>query len=127
MGKTSFYLSKTIEEKLRIDPDQGRGLSKVVSLTIDRYHELIDREKKAVSSILSKDEILTLCAVCNGTIFEPAANIRRGVLINLQDTYPEELPGFDIDKKALEEKLSLFTPVQEMALVEIIEDYWSDK
>ncbi len=125
MAKTSFYLSKDLENKLRITED--RGLSKTVSRTIDRFYYIIEAEKKMLSKMFTKNEWTTLRSICNGTIWEPSNSIRKGVLIKLQDSMDYEIKDFGADKKRLEEKLNNLSLSQDFALVEIIEEWWDNQ
>ena len=121
MAKTSFYLSKKIESKLRITPE--RRLSATISTVIDRYVSIMDHEKKKLLKYFTIEEWNTLYSVCTGTIFD-STSIRRSVLINLQDSMDYEIKDFGANKKYLEDKLQSLELVQDYALVELIEEWW---
>jgi len=122
MAKTSFYLSKDLEKKLRLNPE--RGLSMAANRAIDRYYAMCEAERAKLEKLFSEGEWNTMRNSCNGTIWEPAAVIRNGVLSQIQDTTNEELEFYEADRKKLEEKLFKLTISQQFALVEMLEEWW---
>ena len=121
MGKkTSIYLSADLAEKIRVPP---RGPSSAVSATIERYHALLDSEKKKLHLIFTAEEWNAMRNACNGTAWT-AASIRGGVLANIQDSLDVEIESFGAVRFDLEQKIALLTPVQQFALVEMIEAFW---
>ncbi len=125
MGKTSFYLSKNLESKLRLSPE--RGLSMAANRAIDRYYAMCDAEKAKLEKLFSEGEWNALRNACNGTIWEPAAVIRNGMLANIQDTIDEEFEMYGADRKKLEKKLLELTVSQQFALVEMLEEWWDQQ
>ena len=125
MAKTSFYLSKDLEKKLRLTPE--RGLSMAANRAIDRYYAMCDAEKAKLEKLFSDGEWNTIRNSSNGTIWEPAAVIRNGVLSQIQDTTNEELELYGADRRKLEEKLLKMTISQQFALVEMLEEWWGQQ
>ena len=124
MGKkTSIYLTDELSSKLRLD--EKRGLSVALNETIDRYDEIINSEKKRAESIFSESEWDAMRNACNGTIWQPAAIIRGGVLANVEDSLDEEIEYFAADRSDLESKLRGLTVTQQFAVVELIEEFWA--
>lgn len=119
-SKSSIYVTDDIRSKLRCPP---RGLSAAVSATIERYHALLEPERRRVAEILTEGEINACRAACNGTIWS-AASMRGGVLADIQDSLDSEIAEWGIDRGALEAKLAGLSPVQQFALAEMIEEYW---
>lgn len=122
MGKTSFYLSKELETKLRLGPE--RGLSMAANRAIDRYYAMCDAERAKLEKLFSEGEWNTMRNSSNGTIWEPAGIIRNGVLAQIQDTTNEEFELYGSDRKKLEKKLIDLTISQQFALVEMLEEWW---
>jgi hypothetical protein len=123
MAKTSFYLSKDLEKKLRLSPE--RGLSMAANRAIDRYYAMCDAERAKLEKLFSESEWNTMRNSSNGTIWEPAGIIRNGVLAQIQDTTNEELELYGADRKKLEKKLLELSISQQFALVEMLEEWWS--
>ena len=123
MAKTSFYLSKSLEEKLRIGPE--RGLSMAANRAIDRYYAMCDAERARLEKLFTEGEWNAMRNACNGTIWEPAAVIRNGMLAEIQDSLDEELEMYGANRKQLEKKLIELTISQKFALVEMLEEWWS--
>jgi hypothetical protein len=123
MAKTSFYLSKDLEKKLRLGED--RGLSMAANRAIDRYYAMCDAERAKLEKLFSESEWNTMRNSSNGTIWEPAGIIRNGVLAQIQDTTNEELELYGADRKKLEKKLLELSISQQFALVEMLEEWWS--
>jgi hypothetical protein len=123
MGKTSFYLSKDLEKKLRIGPE--RGLSMAANRAIDRYYAMCDAERAKLEKLFSEGEWNAMRNATNGTIWEPAGVIRNGMLAEIQDTIDEELEFYKADRKKLEKKLIELNVSQQFALVEMLEEWWS--
>lgn len=125
MAKTSFYLSKDLEKKLRLGPE--RGLSMAANRAIDRYYAMCEAEKAKLEKLFSEGEWNAMRNACNGTIWEPAGVIRNGMLAEIQDTTDEELEFYEADRKKLEKKLYELTVSQQYALVEMLEEWWDKK
>lgn len=126
MGKkTSIYLTDELTAKLRLNED--RGLSTALNETIDRYEEIIASERKRVQSMFSESEWNAMRNACNATLWHPAATIRDGVLVNIQDSLDEELDYYGADRETLEGKLRSLSVAQQFTLVEIIAQWWSDQ
>jgi hypothetical protein len=123
MGKTSFYLSKDLEKKLRLGPE--RGLSMAANRAIDRYYAMCDAERAKLEKHFTEGEWNAMRNATNGTIWEPAGVIRNGMLAEIQDTIDEELEFYKADRKKLEKKLIELNVSQQFALVEMIEEWWS--
>lgn len=122
MGKTSFYLSKELEQKLRIGPE--RGLSMAANRAIDRYYVMCNAERKKLETLFTEGEWYMMRNACNGTIWEPAETIRGGVLANCQDDIDANYEYYGADRKALGKKLIGLTISQQFALVELLEEWW---
>lgn len=103
MPKTSFYLSKILEHKLRLSDE--RGLSMAANRAIDRYYSMVDAERKKLESLFSDGEWMMMRNACNGTIWEPADNIRHGVLANCEDDIDANYEYYGADRKTLTGKL----------------------
>ena len=122
MPKTSFYLSKELEKKLRLSDD--RGLSMAANRAIDRYYAMVDAERAKLAALFSEGEWNSMRNACNGTIWEPAEIIRNGMLAEIQDSLDEDLELYKADRKTLEKKIIGITISQQYALVEMIEEWW---
>ena len=124
MGKkTSIYLTDDLSEKLRLN--ERRSLSTAINETIDRYQEIINSERKRVEAAFSAGEWNAMRNAANGTLWQPAAVIRDGVLAEIQDSLDEELEYYEVDRSEIEGKLRDLTVVQQFCLVELLEDFWS--
>lgn len=118
MGRTSFYLSKEQEARLRIGPD--RGVSAAINEIMDRYQYLIDTERGKLRMLFSQEEWDGILSATWSTLWQPAGIIRGGVLADVEDSLEDELQG--ADKEKLVEKLRELTPIQQFSLVEILEE-----
>lgn len=125
MPKTSFYLSAELQDKLRIGPE--RGLSMAANRAIDRYYAMVDAERAKLSSLFSEGDWNAMRNATNGTSWEPAAIIRNGMLVEIQDSTDEELELYEVDRKTLEDKILRLTISQQYALVEMIEEWWDQQ
>lgn len=124
--KTSVYMTDTLRQKLRIAPFGERGASEAVSIVIDRYSLIIRAEQKKLKEIFSDSEFQAMNNACSSTSWKPAEACRDGVLHNVQDSTQEELSN-DVGKSNLEKKLQSLSVSQQLALVEMIEQYWESQ
>jgi len=120
--KTSLYLTDDLSTKLRLS--ERRGLSEAINESIDRYNEIIDVERKRLISLFVEGEWNAMRNAANGTIWQPAAVIRGGMLANIQDSLDEELESFGAVRTELESKLKELSVAQQFALVEMVEEWW---
>jgi hypothetical protein len=122
MPKTSFYLSKDLQTKLRLSDE--RGLSMSANRAIDRYYAIVEAERKKLDALFTKGEWNFMRNACNGTIWEPAEVIRGGVLADCEDGIDEDYDFYNADRKILIKKLRDLNVSQQFALVELIEEWW---
>ena len=125
MGKrTSFYLTETLEKKLRITEEIG--LSGRVSRIIDRFMVIVDCEKNRLIELFSEGEWNAMRNQSSSAIWEPASVIRNGVLNQIRDCLDTEINSYEANRKDIEDKLKVLTVAQQIVLVEMIEE-WRDK
>lgn len=118
--KTSIYLTDEVRALLRCPP---RGPSEAVGIVAERYTALLAPEKKRLTTLFSEGEWNAIRNACNGTIWSPWS-IRGGVHHNIIDSLNEEITAYGAIRADLEKKLFELTPVQQFALVEMIEEWW---
>lgn len=124
MGKkTSIYLTDDVRVLLRCPP---RGPSEAVGIVAERYAALLAPEKKRLDALFSAGEWNAMRNACNGTVWIPGS-IRGGVLADIQDSVDNDITRFGADRAVLEKKLGELTPVQQFALVEMIEEWWENQ
>lgn len=124
MGKkTSIYLTDDVRALLRCPP---RGPSEAVGIVAERYAALLAPEKKRLDALFTAEEWNAMRNACNGTVWIPGS-IRGGVLADIQDSIDSDITRFSADRAALEKKLAELTPVQQFALVEMIEEWWENQ
>jgi hypothetical protein len=121
-NRVSLYLRPEQAEKLPVDARHTR--SAAINVVIDRYHAVMTSLRAEVEQALTKDEMLAVCGICNGTIFEPAEIIIGAVLADVQDADDTALVQFGVGKGALCAKIADLSPAHQMALVELIEAFW---
>lgn len=125
MPKTSFYLSKKLEAKLRLSEE--RGLSMAANRAIDRYYAMIHSERPKLTAIFTEGEWNAMRNATNGTIWEPAEIIRNGMLAEIQDSLDEELALYKADRKMLEKKILSLCVSQQFSLVDMLEEWWDEQ
>jgi len=125
MGRrSSIYITEELHNRLGLD---NRGISQAINETLDRYDELIESERRRVEQVFSESEWNAMRNACNGTLWQPAAIIRDGVYANIQDSLDDEIEYYGADRAELEEKLRELSVLQQFALVEMIEEWWSNQ
>lgn len=111
------HLARVIGERYA-----GESLSGRVADILDRYGEIIKRADAEVISLMTDEEILTVCAVIQGTLWQPASLIDGGIVADLEDAedayFGPEPMGWRVERKGLIEKVRALTYVQSVALVE---------
>ncbi len=100
------------------------NLSGTISKHLSRYIEALRRERTALRDQLSAEEIGLLCDVCNGSLFEAHTIplLYAEVKDSLADGYAEK---WQVDGPALVTKLRALSYIQDAALVDAIERWWS--
>ncbi len=103
----------------------GRGA--IAARDLERYYRLLGTELGNLTHgalALSRGEVMLLCDVANGTLFE--AHTMHLLGLNVADAISGD--GLDrkwgVDGPALLTKLELLTPGQDYALVDALERVW---
>ena len=125
MAKSSLYLNEELLKKLRIDGDRSVGMSTAVNRAVDRLDMIIASEEKTLLELFTNDEWNAMRNTTNGTIWEPAAVIRGGMMAEIQDRLDDELVSFGAYRDELEPKLATLTVSQQVALIDMIERWWA--
>lgn len=104
----------------------GDVTSKRVAMAIDRYREILRRER--VERLFTEAEWNLLRDVCNGTVFEPAQLIAGALVAEVKDaTYDGIADKWSVDVPMLLENLEKLSYVQQVAVIEVIEAWWRDQ
>jgi len=105
---------------------RGETLSDGVRDSLERYYYLLERSRTQMAELFDRDELVALCAVGNGTLFE--AHTIEGLLWNMEDAIAgEEIELSEDQKAALLDKLRGLTLTQHAALVDAVERFWRAK
>ena len=101
----------------------GRSYSGRLAEIGDRYVEILRRNPPPA---LTEAEVNAIRDVLNGALLQPAAVIAGAIVIEVEDALPDGLADkWGIDGPALVARLGALTYVQEVALLEQVEKYWS--
>lgn len=101
----------------------GDITSKRVAMAVDRYREILRRER--IDRLFTEQEWDLLRDVCNGTLFEPAQLIAGALAAEVKDaTYDGIADKWSVDVPMLLENLEKLTYAQQVAVVESIEAWW---
>lgn len=115
--KSSIYLTDSIRRKLKITPYGERGTSEAVSMVVSRYDKIMREAVRDIKDMFSEEELIECTNACLSTVLDDTPDT---VLINIEDTYPEECL-YPENKSFLEQKLRKLTMTQQFALLELIE------
>lgn len=103
----------------------GDVTSKRVAVVVDRYREILRRER--IDQEFSEVEWNLLRDIGNGTVFEPAQLIAGSLAQMAEDSRPDGVfEKWDVAPGELITKLRCLTYAQEVAVVEAIEAWWRD-
>lgn len=102
----------------------GEISSKTVNRALDRYAEILRRER--VEKLFSEAEWNALRDMLNGTISEPAAMIRGSLAQGWEDSLDDGIAEkWVVDPQAMSAKLRALTYPQEVAVIHGVEQYFS--
>lgn len=122
--KMTINLPDSIRQQLKLAPWGNRQATSAICKTIDRYDLIIKSEKKAVQEMFSLAELNLFFELCKKNNFIPAEKCKDGILEAVKNA-PENLFG-DLSRSEITEKLNRLSTIQNVALVEVLEDF-SDK
>ncbi len=101
----------------------GDVTSKRVAVVVDRYREILRRER--IAQEFSEAEWNLLRDIGNGTVFEPAQLIAGSLAQMAEDSQADGLfEKWDVPPGDLITKLRCLSYAQEVAAVEAIEVWW---
>lgn len=101
----------------------GEISSKTVNRALDRYAEIMRRER--VEKLFSDAEWSALRDMLNGTISEPAAMIRGSLAQGWDDSQDDGIAEkWAVDPAAMAGKLRALTYPQEVAVINSVEQWW---
>ncbi len=120
--ESSSQLTEDLKLLLRIPP---RVPSEAISIVAERYAAILAPERKHISRIFTDSEMRAIQQACKDMKWSPWSII-GGVLATIRITSNEMLYAFNVDRAALESKLSGLSHVQQFALIEMIEEFWEN-
>ena len=123
--KMTINLPDSIRQQLKLAPWGNRQATSAICKTIDRYNLIIKSEKKAVQEMFSLAELNLFFELCKKNNFIPAEKCKDGILEAVKNA-PEKIFSNGLEKNTIIEKLEQLSVVQNVALVEVLEDF-SDK
>jgi len=101
----------------------GHGFSHRLAQIADRYLQLLRRTPRAD---LTEAEVNAIRDALNGTILEPAEDIRGALWVDIEDACVDGLAEkWEIDGPALVARLKALDYAQEVRLVEEVERFWN--
>lgn len=115
--KQGIYFGDAAESLL------GEISSKTVNRALDRYAEIMRRER--VEKLFSEAEWSALRDMLNGTISEPAAMIRGSLAQGWDDSIEDGIAEkWAVDPAAMAGKLRALTYPQEVSVIHSVEQWW---
>lgn len=123
-------IDMAIKKGIYFPDDQAEFLgdvtSKRVAMAVDRYREILRRER--VHQEFSEPEWNLLRDIGNGTAFEPAQLIAGSLAQMAEDSQPDGVfEKWDVAPGDLITRLRCLSYPQEVAAVEAIEAWWRDQ
>ena len=101
----------------------GEISSKTVNRALDRYAEIMRRER--VEKLFSEAEWSALRDMLNGTISEPAGMIRGSLAQGWDDSIEDGIAEkWAVDQAAMAGKLRALTYPQEVSVIHFVEQWW---
>lgn len=100
--------------------DEGLGL--VAKRDLERYYSLLQRELRTAREALTENEMLALCNLANGTLWD--ATSAPLLWAETADAHPATLEKWNVDQEALVAKLRTLSPITLVAIVDAIEQWW---
>lgn len=101
----------------------GEISSKTVNRALDRYAEIMRRER--VEKLFSDAEWSALRDMLNGTILEPAGMIRGSLAQGWDDSIEDGIAEkWGVDPASMADKLRALTYPQEVAVIHSVEQWW---
>lgn len=101
----------------------GEISSKTVNRALDRYAEIMRRER--VEKLFSDAEWSALRDMLNGTISEPAPMIRGSLAQGWDDSIEDGIAEkWAVDPAAMAGKLRALTYPQEVSVIHFVEQWW---
>lgn len=113
-----------IEDDLYSQVAQRGEFAPTARRDLERYYTLLAYARKSLFETFTAAELSLMCDSCNGTLFEAwsmrllSANIEDSILLDGIDK------KWQVDAKALLEKLALINDAQTFALVDAMERFW---
>ncbi|WP_454255169.1 hypothetical protein [Pseudomonas sp. Marseille-Q8238] len=122
--KAGIHIGPQLEAAIGATGDEtGITTSKRVNVIGDRYAEILRRER--VEKLFSDAEWNALRDMLNGTLSEPAEVIRGSLNMGWEDSIEDGIAEkWDVDPRAMQQKLAALNYVQEVAIIEAVETWW---
>lgn len=122
----SLYPRAEAFAKARGDVKAGDNVSGAVNKALERYEAILERGRSHLLEILSENEMALIMDVLNGVMFSDTISIHM-VYAEVEDGI--SMDGLDqkwnIDGKALSEKIKNLEYAEKVALVDAAERWWN--
>lgn len=117
----TINLSDNIRKLLKLPPWGNRQAANAISSKVERYSLIMAEEKNQIIMMFPIEEIELFHNLCKNTKFVPAIKCKDGILLEVVNAADDMFNGLDRNK--IKNKLQSLTTLQNIALVEVLEDY----
>ena len=138
MANATILLSKESNEYKQLEnratARYGNTVNAIGNREITRYYELLRLGRRSVRRLFTENELQLLADISNGTSFEPVEIIlsNNGFLMQFEDAlidageYEDYCGKWSVDAIEMQTKLKGLGFAEIMALIDVIEIFWSD-
>ena len=121
--KMTINLPDSVRKMLQLAPWGNRQATNAICKTIDRYNLILKPSKFLIKEMFSLAELNLFYELCKDKKFVPAEKCKDEILLQVVNASDEIFDLSGLDRNEIKNKLQNLSVIQNVALVEVIEDF----